>query len=277
MKNRKLTKVLSYCLFVSFTLAISSCTSYKKIGYFNNIDETANTLQGLNGIHEPRIKPYDILQITVNSTIPGAAADFNMPKVPVNLNNISTTSPTATSQELQDYLVNENGMISFPVLGDIKASGKTTTELEQYIISQITPKHIIQAPIVNVRYKNFEVSVTGEVNRPGTYSSDNGQITILEALAAAGDMTIYGKRDNVLLIRINETGAYDIRRLNMQDATLLENKDIFYLQQNDMLYVEPNKTRGNNSRFGTLESLSVTATLSALSVIISIIGIITRN
>jgi polysaccharide export outer membrane protein len=148
----------------------------------------------------------------------------------------------------------------------------TTGEARNYLVSLIYPRYIVEKPIVNVRFVNFGVSVLGEVAKPGIYASANGQMTILDALAAAGDMTIYGKRDNVLLVRLLEDGEVAMHRINMQDKNLVLNRDIFYLQQNDKIYVEPNKAKGNNSNFGTLQTIG----LSALSIVISVIAIITR-
>lgn len=168
--------------------------------------------------------------------------------------------------------MDKNGNIDFPVLGKLKIAGKNTRELQEYLTGEIYPRYISTKPVVNVRILNFKVSVLGEVNKPGTYTSDNGQMTLFDALAAAGDLTIYGRRNNVLLMRTTETGDVVTYRINLQDKNSVANKDIFYLQQNDKLYVETNKSKGNNSSIGGIESL----TLSALSILISVISIITR-
>lgn len=224
-------------------------------------------------IHEAKIMPNDIISITVNSTVPGAAMDFNLPLIPTNLSNpVQTTiTPVSTNAgSLQNYMVGKDGKIDFPILGELKLSGMTTTEAEDYLVSLIYPRYIIEKPIVNVRFLNFEVSVLGEVVKPGIYNSANGQMTILDALAASGDMTIYGKRENVLLIRTLENGQTAMYRINMQDKNLPQNQDVFYLQQNDKLYVETNKAKGNNSSFGTVQSIG----LSALSLVVSVISVI---
>ncbi|MFR9166939.1 MAG: polysaccharide biosynthesis/export family protein [Dysgonomonas sp.] len=227
------------------------------------------------GGHEAKIMPNDILSITVNSTITGAATDFNLPVVSrENSNSVQTNISRAEAQSgsLQNYLVNNKGYIDFPILGELKLAGMSLQEAEDYVASLIYPKYISEKPIVNIRFLDFKISVLGEVARPGVYKSENGQMTIFDALASAGDMTIYGKRDNVLLMRLKDTGEIELHRINLQNSDLVLNKDIFYLQQNDKLYVETNKAKGNNSRFGTFESIS----LSALSIVISVIAIITR-
>lgn len=263
-----LAGLMMLCLF-------SSCTAYKSLPYLDNVDQlTRNELLSTAGVHESTIKPNDIISITVNSTVSGAALDFNLPVLPSGFNNpIQTTfAGTTTSGTLQNYIVDKDGKINFPVLGSLTISGMTTREVQDRIASLIYPKYISEKPIVNVRFLNYKVSVLGEVARPGIYTAENGQMTILDAFAAAGDMTIYGKRDNVLLVRIKDNGEIGMYRINMQDKSVVLDKDIFYLQQNDKLYVETNKARGNSSRFGTLETLG----LSALSILISVIAIVTR-
>ncbi|MDU1904004.1 MAG: polysaccharide biosynthesis/export family protein [Dysgonomonas sp.] len=275
MSTKKFIKIF-YCFLGGLIITfLSSCNAYKDIPYLKNADQaSAYELFLTEGVHEPVIMPNDILSITVNSTIVGAATDFNLPVVPSSLSTpIQTTVTTSSnSGSLQNYIVDKNGSISFPVLGTLKISGMSTEEAEEYITSLIYPKYISVKPIVNIRFLNFQVSVLGEVSKPGIYKSDNGQMTVFDALAAAGDMTIYGKRDNVLLIRTKESGEIAMHRINLQDKSTILDRNTFYLQQNDKLYIEPNKTRGNNSRFGTLESIG----LSALSVVISLIAIITR-
>jgi len=276
MKNIFRQYLLIILIVVTNLILFNSCSSYKKLPYFSNLDEKEKTeLLSTMGVFEATLKPNDILSITVNSTIPGAATDFNLPIVPANYDKVSQTSimnSSITSGSLQNYLIDKDGTINFPVLGEIKIGGMTAKEAQDYITSLIYPRYISEKPVVNVRILNFKISVLGEVNRPGIYTADNGQITILDALAAAGDMTIYGKRDNILLVRITETGDVLSHKIDLQDKSIATNKDIFYMQQNDKLYVETNKAKGNNSSFGTVQTIG----LSAVSVIISIIAILTR-
>lgn len=259
-------------LLIFLIIIFSSCNSYKQLPYLKDAAEISPEVVSTS-IHEAKIMPNDIISITVNSTVPGAAVDFNLPLVPTNLSSPlqTTIAPsTANSGGLQNYMVNKEGKIDFPILGSLKVGGMTTNEVQDYLVSLIYPRYIVEKPIVNVRFLNFEVSVLGEVNKPGVYNSDNGQITIFDALAEAGDMTIYGKRDNVLLVRTLESGETAMYRINMQDKNLVKNQNIFYLQQNDKLYVETNKAKGNNSSFGTMQSIG----LSALSIIVSVISVV---
>lgn len=259
-------------LLLFLIIIFSSCNSYKQLPYLKDAGGISPEILSTS-IHEAKIMPNDIISITVNSTVPGAAVDFNLPLVPTNLSSPlqTTIAPsTANSGGLQNYMVNKDGKIDFPVLGTLKVGGMTTNEVQDYLVSLIYPRYIVEKPIVNVRFLNFEVSVLGEVNKPGVYNSQNGQITIFDALAEAGDMTIYGKRDNVLLVRTLESGETAMYRINMQDKNLLKNENIFYMQQNDKLYVETNKAKGNNSSFGTMQSIG----LSALSIIVSVISVV---
>jgi polysaccharide export outer membrane protein len=248
-------------------LLLNSCTAYKKLPYM----QTAKNAEILRTTpHQPKIMPNDILSITVNSNIEGAASSFNLPLVPTGLNTVVQGTTISGGATLQNYLVDQEGNIEFPVLGTLKVAGKELKEARDYIASLIYPQYIAEKPVVNVRLLNFQVAVMGEVNRPGTYTSQNGQMTILDALAAAGDMTLYGKRNNVLLVRTNENGETKFFRFDMNDKKFINNHELFFLQQNDKLYVETNRAKGNNSAFGTMESLG----LSALSVLISAVSLI---
>jgi polysaccharide export outer membrane protein len=265
------TKLLPIILLVLSTI---SCTAYKKLPYLKNVAK--DTTEQINiGVFEPKIVPNDILTITVNALTEAsqsAVMAFNLPLVPTATNNsLQTTMQTTNyvSGTLQNYIVQSDGTINFPTIGTVLAEGKTPRELQEYLAAQIYPRYVAEKPIINVRYINFQVSVLGEVNRPGTYNSVNGQMTIWDALAVAGDMTIFGKRTNVLLIRTNSQGNTSFYRINLQQKNILVTPELYYLRQNDKLYVETNRAKGNNSAFGTVESLSI----SAASILISCVSL----
>ena len=269
-------RCLQILLIFSFTFSLFSCNAYKGLYYLEDAYLfQADSLSLTKGVHEPKILPNDILSITVSSDIKGATEDFNLPLIPTNSDLVQQTrvsSSNASTGTLQNYLVDKDGIVNFPVLGQLKLSGMTLKEAQDYITNSIYPQYVAKKPIVNIRQLNFEVTVLGEVKNPGLYKSDNGQITILDALAAAGDMTIYGKRDNVLLVRTKENGELAFHQINLNSRTTALDKDLFYMQQNDKLYIHTNKARGNSSRFGSLETIG----LSALTLIISVVAIITR-
>lgn len=271
------TKLTLRLLFIFFAvLSLSSCTAYRKIPYLKGAETlTQEELKLSAQVYEPHIKPNDVLSITVNSQTPGIAADFNMPLLPPGSQSVSQISRNESTDRigtLQNYLVDKDGLINFPVLGELSVIGLTRTELQDKITGLIYPKYIVEKPIVNVRFLNYKVSVLGEVNKPGVYTTENNVVTLFEALALAGDLTIYGKRNNVMLIRESEKGELSVYRIDLQDKNLLLNRDIYYLRQNDKIIVEANKTKGNSSSIGSVESIG----LSAISILISVIAIVTR-
>jgi len=271
------TKRFFQLLFViSLFTFLSSCTAYKKLPYLKEAETLSEEqIKSTAMIYEAKIMPNDILSITVNSRTKGIVQDFNLTLLPsgseeaINKNYTVTSTMSGT---LQNYIVDKNGNLNFPVLGNVYVAGLTRTELEDKLARLIYPKYINELPIINVRFLNFKVSVLGEVARPGMYTSENSVITLFDALALAGDLTIYGKRNNVMLLRENEKGEIIVYRINLQDKDILLNKDIYYLQQNDKIIVEANKTRGNASSIGSLESISI----SVISVLITIVALITR-
>ena len=259
-------------------ILLGSCTAYKKISYVTDAELiTSEEFAEAAKNYEAKIMPKDVLSITVNTPTREAASDFNLPILPSGSNNvlqtqISNYSGTAASGSLQNYIVDNNGYINFPVIGKIEIGGLTKKEAEGKIYSLIYPKYLKEEPIVNIRFLSYRVAVLGEVAKPGLYISENEQMTLFDALASAGDLTIYGNRKNVLLVRESASGERSVRRIDLQDKNVLLDNDIYYLQQNDKIIVSPNKAKGNNSSFGTFESLA----LSGLSILISVIAIITR-
>lgn len=218
-----------------FTLLISSCINTKKVTYFTNIGDTllVNQQDGL----EPVIQRNDLLSISVSSLSPEVAAIFNTANSPGSSSS-SWNSPLA---QAVGYLVNQDGFIDFPMLGSIKANGLTKKELKDAITKKLIDKKLLFDPIVTVRFLNFHVTVLGEVNRPGLITITNEQVTVLEAIGMAGDLTIYGVRNNVLLIR-NEFGKKVVRRLNLNSSIVLSSP-YYYLKSNDVVYVEPGKNK----------------------------------
>ena len=271
MTTKLIYKFLPVILLVS---AFASCTAYKRIPYLKDAETlTEQELKNSALVYEPRIVPNDIISIVVNSKTPAAVKDFNLPLLPPGSNSVSQkdfSQSSVTSGTLQNYLVNRDGTIDFPILGEISVEGLTRLELQDKITDLIYPNYVTEKPIVTVRFLNYRVSVLGEVNNPGVYTTDNDVMTLFDALALAGDLTIYGKRDNIMLLRENEKGELSIHRINLQDKNLLLNKDIYYLRQNDKIIVEANKTRGNSSSIGSVETIGLTI----VSVLISIIAIV---
>lgn len=242
------------CLLAIFLLA--SCQSYKKVPYLQDTDAVTHAAQSGN-LYDAKIMPKDLLTIVVSCTSPELAIPFNL--TVASSTNVTTGNSQLNSQSvLQQYLVDNEGKIDFPVLGELKVGGLTKKEAEQMIVEQLKP-YIKETPIVTVRMVNYKISVVGEVTRPGTFTISNEKVNLLEALAMAGDMTVYGLRDNVKLIRENENGKQEIITLDLNKAeTILS--PYYYLQQNDIIYVTPNKAKARNSDIGNSTSLWFSAT-----------------
>jgi len=218
-----------------------SCTSKKDIIYYQDIDTLG--VQEKSTSYEIKIQPDDLLMIIVSAEDPEIAIPFNL-----TTSSIPTAErPDAIGQQsTQLYLVDVNGIIDFPILGKLKISGLTRTEVLKILQDKIAV--FIKNPIINLRIMNFKYSVQGEVTAPGTYSVDSERITLIEALSKAGDLTIYGKRNSILIIREID-GVKSYNRVDITKAGFI-NSPFYYLAQNDVVYVEPNKSRINAAAVG---------------------------
>lgn len=258
-------KLFSKLLLFLAVVLLASCSSYRKIPYLMDSDQFDSSGESKAALYDARIMPKDLLTIVVSSTEPEAAVPFNL-TIPT-LENV-TTRTTTSQAVLQTYLVDNNGDVEFPVLGRIHLGGMTKSEAEAYIRAKLE-KSFKEPPIVNVRSVNYKVSVLGEVNRPGTFTVANEKINIFEALALAGDMSVYGKRDNVKLLREDNDGKKEIVALDLNKSNII-NSPYFYLQQNDVVYVEPNKAKAKSADIGQSTTLLMTGT----SILISLASLI---
>lgn len=263
-------KILNLSLFSALCLFLASCGSTKNIPYLVDAEQLPEKqLKETAMIYEAKIMPKDILTVTVNTTVPEAAVPFNLPLAPANSGAINTTQLTYGAG-LQNYIVDNAGNIEFPVLGTLHVAGLTRVQVQNLIKGKIYPEFLKEEPVINVRFQNYKISVLGEVARPGSFTATNEQCTLFDALAMAGDLTIYGKRENVMLIREYADGSKAVYRINLQDKDLVLNPQIYYLQQNDVLIVEPNKTKARASSIGSSE----TFTISIVSTLISVATLI---
>ena len=262
---RKL-KRLTLGVLLAFLLV--SCQSYKKARSLQDTafvnDTEQNVLQ--TGV---KVMPKDLLTIAVSCSTPELAAPFNL----VNSGTASGTEGKTVGQgiestALQQYLVDNQGNINFPVLGEIHVGGLTKLEIENLIIDKLKV-YLKEAPLVTVRIVNYRISVLGEVTKPGSFVVSNEKINLLEALAMAGDLTIYGMRDNVKLIRTGQDNKQEIITMDLNKTeTVLS--PYYQLQQNDIIYVTPNKTKAKNSDIGTNTGLWFSAT----SILVSLANIL---
>lgn len=233
---------------VSFlVLLISSCVSKKEIIYFQNISEQLAQLDSVQ--NNFKIKPNDILSIVVSAYDPTVAKPFNL----------VLESEGGLLAQQQGYLTGLDGTINIPVLGKIKAAGLTRAELSDKLTKQIS--EFILDPIVTINIINFKVSVLGAVNRPGTFAVQGERLTLPEALSLAGDLSMFGKRNNVLVLR-ETNGKKDYAYLDMRDAKIMDS-EFYYLQQNDLIYVEPNNA--------SIQSSGVTNATNTILAIVSLL------
>lgn len=263
--NTMTSKVTNSLVLLMLIISMDSCVSTKSTTYFNNATDTVmafNTLKTFRGHQITKIQKNDILNISITSLNQDASAIFN------TTNNYTFTSATSAGLNTQSsgYLVNENGLINLPLLGIIKAGGLTKSELIDTITHIILEKRLLMDPIVNIRHVNFEVTVIGEVGKPSVISVPNESISLLKAIGLAGDITIYGRKDNVLLIR-EANGVKQVKYINLNSNDFLQSP-YYYLQPNDVVYVEANKNKVASVGRGTR---LLPVFLSGLSVVILLV------
>ena len=295
---------LSVFLFLSILL-ISSCSEVKNIAYFQKVDASKNAgndqqnqAEYLNshkkpgdllsygesnsknqnsgnlqleknsaGLYNARIKPKDLLSITVVSSEPEASRIYNL--VVPQIEDTSSPNNMFSQPTLQSYLVSNEGTINFPVFGKLKVAGLTRKELELLLLEKLAPAFSKEKPIITITFINYSVNILGEVQKPGKYETTNDRLTIFEGLALAGDLTIYGRRDNVKVLREYGDGSKEYITLNLNDKKIIYSP-AFYLEQNDVVYVEPNKSRSKSSNYGAAESYGITS-LSVLLTLTSLV------
>jgi polysaccharide export outer membrane protein len=270
-KNQRFMKKRSIIILMA-ALTLTGCQSYKRVPYLQSYQSLTdksyqeiviNEVNQQDTLYDAHIQPKDLLSITINTTDPMAAAPFNLTvQTPINVTQGNSIS---SQPALQQYLVSNTGEIDFPVIGKLKIGGLTKSEAENLIREKLKP-YLKETPIVTVRMSNYKISVIGEVNSPGTFTINNEKVNIFEALAMAGDMTVYGIRSNVKLIREDNNGQRHIVTLNLNEANILHSP-YYHLQQNDILYITPNKTKAKNASISNSTTIwfSVIGTLVSLA------------
>lgn len=272
MKTKKFPWLaLAMCGLVAL---FSSCKTPKDIAYFQDLDQQVEIeTQARKAI---TIRPDDKLQIIVISKDPQLASLFNLPVVTSRLGQNTTNYGTSSSfnttnnssEGLSSYTVTPQGTIDFPVLGVLHVAGMTRYELAGFIKGEIMGRNLIKDPTVIVEFLNLGVSVLGEVGSPGRYNFNRDQVSVLDAIAMAGDLEINGKRENVRVLR-NENGVTKVYQLNLLDGKSVYNNPGFYLQQDDIVYVEPNDKRKRESTINGTTTMTAGFWISIFSVITS--------
>lgn len=236
---------------------LGSCGSYKQVAYFQNIDSL--NLSASRMLYDATIKPKDQLSIIVKTTDEKVSEPFN-------IFNSKMSNMGGQNQNLQSYLVDNNGDIEFPVVGKIHVLGLTSRQCEELIRTKISPYlAATEHPLVTVRLGSFRVVVLGEVGSPGAISVPYEKMSVVEAIAQSGDLGLQGKRKNILLIREDATGMKSAHRMDLTDANII-NSPYYYLQQNDIIYVEPNGAKKGTAGL----SNSITFWIGLVSSIISL-------
>jgi len=261
--------ITSFCLLFTFF----SCSPVKNYKYFQEISDSAKITKIMGASYkELVIHPDDILSISVQTLDPVAGNSINgmnsSSTAGLNVNAYSASTVMGNAQNNTGYLVDKNGFVQVPLFGEFKVEGLTTSEIRQLIEKKAVV--YFNYPSVIVKLINFKITVIGEVQHPGTFIIPNERVSILDALGLAGDLSISGKRDNMLLIRKDKDGN-DMAgvRLNLNSISSLQSP-YFYLKQNDVLYIEPLKTKIDASDATQTRNIGIfTATLSLLIVLLS--------
>lgn len=260
-------KFLQITLAVAAATLMASCVTQKQMTYVSNAQpETADSINANYQVQsELTVRIGDALTIYVSALDPEAVVPYNLPAVVYATPGATTLS---TTPALQYYTVDENGDIEFPVLGKLHVAGLKRNEVESMIKEKLESQ--VLNPQVHAHIVNARVSVLGEVNRPGSIPMANGRMTLFDALASAGDLTVYGRRDNVLVTR-EVNGKLEMARLNIRDANIFTSP-YFFLQQNDVVYVSPNKVRAVSSANASLWLSMVSTVASAATVIVTVVN-----
>ncbi len=269
---RKTTLLSALCVAI---LALASCSTVKDIAYFQN--KIVNEPEAIDKHAGIVVQPKDMLSIVVSSRNPELVAMFNLPVVSYQAGSETVTS--SAQQRLMGYVVDNKGQIDFPVLGPLDVAGLTRWELSELIKNRLVKDGLLTDAVVTVEFMNFKVSVIGEVNSPGTFTIQGDKVTVLQAISLARDLTIFGERENVTVIRERD-GQRTMYEINLCDVSMF-NSPAYYLQQNDVVYVQPSEIKARQSTTDDKALRMTSIFVSGGSLLISlaslIIGIVGMN
>ena len=256
-------------IFILGALLLASCATNKRAAYIQQVQTDIPT--AIEQDYQIRIKPLDRLTVTINSKDPELAAPFNAASSYNSLNGLSSYS-SSSNGNLQILTVDKEGKIQLPIIGEIDCDGLTRHELAKKIENTIRENGMVHEPIVLIQFADVKFSVLGEVARPGQFSITKDRISLFDALAMAGDLTIYGQRENVALIR-EENGMRTVHYFDLKNPDILTSP-YFYLQQDDVVYVTPNKYKAqageiNQNRSFYISLVSVAVSVATLLVTIT--------
>jgi len=275
--KRKFLKTNHLFLFIMLLL-LSSCDMSKRITYFQDIQDYQTPSATEQPAPEIRLRPEDKISIIVNTKVPELTTLFNLPYISRTLGSSNENLGISSNHGTSGYIIKADGTVDFPVLGAVQAAGKTREELAVHIKSELINRNLVNDPVVTVEFINLRFSVMGEVRSPGTYLITRDHITLLDALSMAGDLTIDGKRDNVLVLRPDASGNLIAYNVDMRSFNEVQHSPAYYIHQNDYIYVEPNKKRANQSTVNanTVQSasfwISVVSLLASLATTVSVLA-----
>lgn len=249
---------------------LCACNAQRRVLYLQDVESGSEIVLPENYII--RLKPLDQITVVVNSKNPELAMPFNT-STSYNALNGTVTNSTANESSLQVLTVDSKGYIALPVIGKVKVGGLTREEAEAKIEKMIIDGEYIADPKVNVRFANLTVSIIGEVTKPGRYNINKDQLTIFEALALAGDMTIYGNREDVAIIR-EKDGKSIVTKLDLRSQDIFSSP-YFYIEQNDVIIVSPNKYKAATAEINQNRSFWISLTSTAISLATLVITILT--
>ncbi len=270
--KKKYVLSCTLCLCLLGTLLYSSCGAPKEVVYFQDLKPGESEIK-LPEVQAITVQPEDKISIIVNSRDPQLTDLFNLPYVSRQLGLSSHTYAVGTNQGVSGYTVDAQGEIDFPVLGKIQVAGKKREDIAAYIKNELIRENLVKDPVVTVEFMNLCISVLGEVNNPGRFNIDRDRLTVLDALSLAGDLTIYGNRSKVLILR-QEGEVQRVYGIDLTSGNHIYTSPAYYLQQNDVVYVEPNAVKarqstvnGNNVR-STSFWISLASLLTSVAILI---------
>lgn len=264
-------------IIVAVVFSMVACSSAKRMGYFQDVPDSLTSKAVAQAVYKsPTVQVDDILQITVQTLDPGATMAINQPNsaswplagsgAASGASGGSTGAAAApnTGSAVSGFLVDHDGNIELPLVGKVQVKDKTTDEVRELVRQKAA--QFYKDPVVNVRLANFKITVLGEVNRPSTYIMPSEKVTLLDALGMAGDMTIYGRRENVMVIR-EENGQKQFARFDLNNSNLFTSP-FYYLKQGDVVYVEPNKQKVNGSDVSAVRRISIITAVTTLAIVL---------
>ena len=263
----KICKLLTLSLAL---LAVVSCSTPKGITYFQDLKPGVSELTVTDPV-EITVRPKDKLFILVNAQDPKLTNMFNLPIMSQQL-GMDNSGSSGTNRGVSGYTIDTDGYINFPVVGKVKVAGMTREQIADHLTKLLKDKELIKDPVVTVEFMNLGITVMGEVNRPGRININRDNMTILDALSEAGDLTIFGKREKVLVLR-QENGKQHVYGVNLCSADHIYTSPVYYLQQNDVVYVEANDTKLRQSTVNgnTIRSTSFWISLASLITSIAVL------